>query len=281
MSTTVAVRGATIRAQISGDPGTPPLVLLHGIGRCLEDWTPQHERFAGDYRVISLDLPGFGLSDPLPEPATLDSLASGVEQALAALGEDRPRHLMGNSLGGAVAMRMLCRDPDRTRSLTLVNSAGFGRTVAPFLRLLAVPGLGPRALRRIDRKAAWRIERSVVGNRSFVTDERVDFGLRMAARPEWGLTFLQAAKALGGIHGVRRRWRDELLAEVVRHRKPTLVVWGEKDLILPVAHLTAARALLPYAESHLFPDAGHMPQLEQPDEFAALAGRFLAASEKS
>ncbi|HET6530107.1 MAG TPA: alpha/beta fold hydrolase [Actinoplanes sp.] len=276
MIETVTVRGARIRAQVSGDPAHPPVLMLHGIGRSLEDWAPQHERLSGGYRVISLDMPGFGLSDRLPEPVTLASLAAGVEATVAALGEHRPLHLMGNSLGGAVAMRMLTRAPDRVLTLTLVNSAGFGKDVALFLRILAVPGVGRRMMRRFDRRASWRVERALFVDRALVTDERVEFGLRVAARPEYATVFLEAARSVGGLRGVRPAWRTALLSEVARHPKPMLIVWGDRDLILPHTHLAAARAAFPDAGWHLFADTGHMPQIERADEFAALARRFLA-----
>jgi 2-hydroxymuconate-semialdehyde hydrolase len=281
MTGTVTVRGAKIRAQVSGDPAHPPVLMLHGIGRSLEDWAPQHDRLSGGYRMISVDMPGFGLSDRLPEPVTLESLAAGVEQTLAALGEERPLHLMGNSLGGAVAMRMLTRAPDRVLTLTLVNSAGFGKEVAAFLRVLAVPGLGRRLMRRYDRHAARRVERALFVDRGLITDERVDFGLRVAARPEYAAVFLEAARSVGGLRGVRAAWRTALLAEVARHPRPTLLVWGDRDLILPAKHLAAARAAFPDAEWKLFADCGHMPQIERADEFAALARRFLAGSLQS
>jgi len=278
----VTVRGARIRVHATGDPQDPPVLLLHGIGRSLEDWLPQHDRLSGSHRVLSVDMPGFGLSDRLDEPVTLDSLAGGVEDTLAALDEDRPVHVMGNSLGGAVAMRMLVRDPDRIATMTLVNSAGFGKEVAFALRVLAVPGLGLRLLRRMDRRAAWRVERSLFVDRALVTDERVDFALKVAARPEYAGVFLEAAKSLGSFRGVRPAWRSELVARVAELRKPTMVVWGERDLILPSSHLAAARTLLPHAETHLFPGTGHMPQIERADDFAALAQRFLAVrSQKS
>ena len=271
----VEVHGARIRTETSGDPEAPPVVLLHGIARSLEDWAPQHERLADEYRVISVDLPGFGLSDALPGPPSLDGLAAGVEDTLAVLGVDRPVHLMGNSLGGAVAMRMLCRDPDVARSLTLVASAGFGREVTLALRVLAIPGLGRRLMRRFDRRASVQVERSLFVDRALVTDERVEFGLRVAARPEYAAHFLTTAKSLGGWRGVHPKWRAELLSRVCEIDPPTLVVWGDKDLILPATHLEAARAALPHAEFHLFPRTGHMPQIERPDEFAALVKKFL------
>jgi pimeloyl-ACP methyl ester carboxylesterase len=273
----VTVRGARIRVHVTGDPQRPPVLLLHGIGRSLEDWLPQHDRLSGAHRVLSVDLPGFGLSDRFDAPVTLDSLAGGVEETLAAVGEDRPVHVMGNSLGGAVAMRMLVRDPDRIATMTLVNSAGFGKEVAFALRVLAIPGLGHRLLRRMDRRAAWRVERSLFVDRALVTDERVDFALRVAARPEHARVFLETAKSLGTFRGTRPAWRSELVAKAAELRKPTLVVWGDRDLILPATHLEAARRLLPHAESHLFTGTGHMPQIERADEFAALVQQFLRA----
>jgi 2-hydroxymuconate-semialdehyde hydrolase len=274
------VGGARIRAHVSGDALAAPILLLHGIARSLEDWAPQHDRLAAaGYRVISVDLPGFGLSDPLPGPSSLDRLADGVEQTVRALGEDRPLHVMGSSLGGAVAMRMLCREPGRVRTLTLVAPAGFGREVTAALRILAVPGLGKFLLSRMDRKAAYRAERSIFRDRALVTDERVDFALQVLARPGYAATFLATAKSLGGLRGVAPQWRTALLGEVTKLPRPTLVVWGERDLILPAAHLEAARKVLPDARFHLFPDTGHMPQIERPGEFAELALDFLAEAD--
>jgi 2-hydroxymuconate-semialdehyde hydrolase len=277
----VEVEGARIRTHASGDAGDPPILLLHGIARSLEDWLPQHDLLSDAHRVISVDLPGFGLSDPLPGPISLDRLADGVERTVRALGEDRPMHVMGNSLGGAVAMRMLCRDPDRVRTLTLVAPAGFGREVTAALRILGVPGLGRFLLAKMDRRAAYRAERSIFRDRAMVTDERVDFALKVLARPGYAATFLATAKSLGGIRGVSPQWRAALLEEVAKLPRPTLVVWGERDLILPAAHMEAARRHMPAARFHVFSDTGHMPQIERPGEFAELALNFLRAEQRS
>jgi 2-hydroxymuconate-semialdehyde hydrolase len=273
----LTVRGARIRVRESGDPSAPPVLLLHGIGRSLEDWDPQHDRLAGDYRLISVDLPGFGLSEPMPGRVTLAALADGVAATVDALGEDRPVHVMGNSLGGAVAMRMLATAPTRIATLTLVNSAGFGKEVALALRILAVPGLGKPLLRRIDARSAYRIERSLFHDRAHVTPERVDLALKVAARPHNARVFLETARELGTLRGIRAPWRETLLGQVAAQRKPMLIIWGDRDLILPAAHLAAARAAFPEARSHLFADTGHMPQIERADEFADLARLFLSA----
>jgi 2-hydroxymuconate-semialdehyde hydrolase len=270
------VRGARIRFHETGDPAAPPVVLLHGIGRSLEDWLPQHPLLDGEYRVISVDMPRFGLSQRMPAVTTLDVLADGVWATLDTLGETRPVHLMGNSLGGAVSMTMLAAAPDRVSTLTLVNSAGFGKEVTAALRLLSVPGLGRRMLRRVDRLTAPRMERLIFADRSLVTPERVEMAVRIARQPDFAPVYLEVAKALGGFRGVAAAWRTELLGRLAAHEKPMLLVWGERDLILPSRHLAAARAAFPHARSHLFADTGHMPQIERPSEFADLVRPMLA-----
>jgi pimeloyl-ACP methyl ester carboxylesterase len=272
----ISVRGARIRYHETGPPDAPSVVLLHGIGRSLEDWLPQHPLLSPDHRVISLDLPGFGLSQRFPERTTLDTLADGAWSTLDALGETRPVHLMGNSLGGAVSMRMLAGEPARVSTLTLVNSAGFGREVTLALRILAVPGLGRRLLGRIDPRAARRIERSLFADGALVTAERVETALRIARQPDFAPVYLETARALGGLRGIAPHWRTDLLSRIAGHQRPTLLVWGERDLILPATHLAAAKLALPHARSHLFPATGHMPQLERPEEFHDLVRPLLA-----
>ena len=261
--------GVRIRYQESGRPAGSPVVLLHGIGRSLEDWSAQHPLLGGHHRVIALDMPGFGLSRRLPGPVTLAGLADGVWSALDAL-DAGVIHLMGNSLGGAVAMRMLADRPGRVSTLTLANSAGFGSEVTFALRVLAVPGLGRWLLRRIDPRSAPRLERTLFADRAMVTPERVAMALRIARQPDFAPVYLETAKALGGFRGVAPRWRAELLPEVARHGKPTLLIWGDRDRILPATHLAAARAAFPDARWHLFERTGHMPQIERPREFADL-----------
>jgi pimeloyl-ACP methyl ester carboxylesterase len=278
MTDFVTVRGARIRYRESGDHSRPAVVLLHGIGRSLNDWDPQHPLLSGEYHVISLDLPGAGLSDRLPEKTTLATLASGVRETLDALGVTGPLHLMGNSLGGAVAMRILADAPERVATLTLVNSAGFGPQVAAILRVLAIPGVGRLLLSRMDPRAVKRVERSLFVDRALITEERVAHGLEVAARADSAAVFLETAKALGTFRGIRSGWRTALLAAIAEHPRPTLIVWGDRDQILPAAQLAAARQALPLAQWHLFPQTGHMPQIERADQFAALARQFLAAS---
>lgn len=267
------MRGRRTRYRATGDG--PPVLLLHGIGRSLRDWHEQQDLLAGEYRTYSVDLAGFGLSEPLPGRHTLDALAGFAADFLDAVGETGPVHVAGNSLGGAVAMRLSVDFPERVRSLTLVNSAGFGREVTIALRLLALRPLG-RLLLRPSRAGAVRTERALFFDRTFATPERVEAALELARQPHAARVMLETARALGGFRGVRGDWRRSLLDAVAARRIPALVVWGDRDLILPALHLDAARMRLPHAQTRLFIDTGHMPQIERATEFHDLVAGFWA-----
>ncbi|TCC00224.1 alpha/beta fold hydrolase [Micromonospora zingiberis] len=271
----LTVDGRRVHHRVDG--AGPPVVLLHGIGRTLRDFTEQHELLAGRYRVHSVDLPGHGGSMPMAQPHTLPALARFVGRYLDAAGVDGPVHLVGNSLGGAIAMRFAVAEPTQVASLTLVASAGFGQEVTMALRLLTLPGLG-RLLLRPSRYAARRTERALFHDPALVTAERVGHTLAVAYRPYAARVVLETARGLGTVRGVHRRWRDELLAELTGLDLPTLVVWGDHDLILPPSHLVAAGTLLPHARTHLFANCGHLPQVECAEEFSELLREFWATA---
>ena len=270
------VDGIRVRCRDEGDRRHPPVVLLHGIGRSLDDWTGLYERLAPDNRVISLDLPGFGLSERMPGRYTMESLARFVLAALDALGEHRPVDLVGNSLGGAIALKISALEPQRVRSLVLANSAGFGQEVTLALRLLAIRPLGRHLMKDTSRKAAYRTERALFFDKRFVTEERLDHAQAVLANPGYVDVLLAVAGHFGTFRGVRRSWRTRLLRSVAAQRTPTLVVWGDEDRVLPASHLEHARRVLPHAEFHLFERCGHMPQIEREDEFETLVRDFLS-----
>ncbi|HEX7825216.1 MAG TPA: alpha/beta fold hydrolase [Mycobacterium sp.] len=274
--TIISVNGRRTRVRVEGDPADTPMLLLHGIGRSLEDWAPQYPRLARSHRVIAVDVPGFGFSARPPEPITLKVLARSVIDILDTLGERRPLHVVGNSLGGAIAQQLLVLDPDRVASLVLVNSAGFNGDVALALRLLALPVLGRLATRRTTRTSAWLTERMLYADPKLATKTRIDHALAIAGQPDAGPTMLETARELLTLRGIKPRWRSELLAEVAKHPRPTLIIWGDRDRILPPHHLNSARRLIPHAQTHLFTGIGHAPQVECPDAFAARVSAFVA-----
>lgn len=271
----LVVDGVRVRYRDDGDRTRTPVLLIHGIGRSLEDWEGLYGRLAPDHRVISLDLPGFGLSERTEGRYSMESMARFVIAGLDALGEHRPLHVVGNSLGGAVALKISALEPARVRSLVLVNSAGFGKEVTIALRLLAIRPLGRRLMKDKSRKAAYRTERALFFDKRFVTEERLDHAQQVGGNPVHDDVLLAVARHLGTFRGVRRRWRTELLRTVAAQHKPTLVVWGDEDRVLPASHLDHARTVFPHAEFHLFERCGHMPQIEREEEFDALVRDFV------
>lgn len=266
------VQSIRVRHVVQGEG--EPVLLMHGIGRSLEDWSQTVLPLAERYRVYVPDLIGFGLSDKPNVPYSLAGLARFVHHYLMAVGEARPVTLVGNSLGGAVAQQFAVMYPEQTKRLVLVNSAGFGREVTLALRLLSVPRLGERLMSADPRNSA-RVERSLFHDSTFATPGRLEHAQVLAGQPGRAQSFLSVARFLGGWRGVHPAWRDTLTRQLAGQRTPTLVVWGEQDRVLPAHHLRAARRLYPHARTHLFPHTGHLPQIERAGEFNTLVLDFL------
>ncbi|MBM7387158.1 alpha/beta fold hydrolase [Clavibacter phaseoli] len=268
------VGGRQVRHRVTGSGD--PLLLLHGIGRSLEDWDEQHDRLSAGHALHSLDLPGFGWSDPVAGPTTLESLADALPGYLDAAGVAGPVTVVGNSLGGAVAMTLATRHPGRVRALVLADSAGFGRQVTVGLRMLAFDPLATLLMRPTPGNSR-RSTRTIFHDPALTTDARVRHAQELSARPTHAATMLDIARDLGTVRGVSSRWRRPLVEGVRESGLPVLAVWGDRDRILPPAHLAAVARELPDARTRLIPDCGHMPQIERPDLFAGLVEDFLAS----
>lgn len=272
----IIVDGVGVRYRQTGPADAPLVVLIHGLTRSLADWTPQHALLDDEFRVISLDLPGYGRSEPLPKPHTLVNLAAFVGRLLDALGCTQPIHLCGNSLGGATALQIAVTDPSRVADLALFNSAGFGTDVTLALRVLGVRPLAPYLLRPSWSGAA-RTERSLFFDKTLATPERIAYADALNHRPWAAQVLLETGSDLGDVRGTHRRWRAELLGRAADLGLPLLVAWGLDDEILPARHLDSVATHFPEARTHLFPRCGHLPMLEQPQATAALLRDFWAS----
>ncbi len=267
------VGGRRVRHRVTGSGD--PLLLLHGIGRSLEDWDEQHARLSAGHELHSLDLPGFAWSDPVVGATPLESLADALPAYIDAAGVAGPVTAVGNSLGGAVAMTLATRHPDRVRALVLADSAGFGRQGTVGRRMLAFDPLATLLMRTTPGNSR-RSTRTIFHDPALTTDARVRHAQELSARPTHAATMLDIARDLGTVRGVSSRWRRPLVEGVRESGLPVLAVWGDRDRILPPAHLAAVARELPDARTRLIPDCGHMPQIERPDLFAGLVEDFLS-----
>lgn len=278
----VQAAGTDVRVRHSGPQGAPPVLLLHGIGSGLEYWKDAHDLLAEDHRVLSMDFPGFGFTRAGTARPGLASFAESAVEVLDAVGEERPVHVMGNSLGGAVTMTLAARRPERVASTVLACSAGFGRVTNLDLRPLtfAMLGLLPvlgRPFATRARPAHARAQRDLFAAPERATEEWIRYTARLGRQPDSLRTFLPTALSLGlPLIGSYPWWRRRLLAAFREAAIPTLVVWGDHDRLLPPEHLEAAARALPHARTHLMEDTGHLPMTEHPARFVELVRPFVA-----
>lgn len=266
------VDGHRVGLRVAGDG--EPLVLLHGIGRSLADWDLVLPALAERYTVYALDLEGFGATERFTDRLSLAGQAALVRRILQSVGEHRAVRLIGNSLGGAVAMRFAADDPDRVVSLVLVSAVGFGRDAAFGLRVLTLRGVGALLLHTGRLGSAFQV-RTMFADRRRATQQLIQEHAALSRRPGAARSFLEMVHDLGAWSGVREQWRDEVVRAVADAGIPTLVLWGDRDRVLPPRDLSAAAQLLPQARTRPLADLGHAPQLEDPERFLAEVTDFL------
>jgi len=250
-----------------------PVVLVHGLGASVESWLPNVEALAERHRVLALDLPGFGRSAKEGLTYSASFAASFVAAFLDAMGAGRAS-VVGNSMGGLVALQLALDHPERVDRLVLVSSAGLGREVGFYLRLAALPLLGDYLASLGTPEAVVRATiSSILSNPHEMPRELIDRWVELTGLPGASAAFVKAARAGLSIFGQRRQIvLRHRLAEV---RAPTLIVWGDEDPVIPVAHAYAAHRRLPCARLHVFKGCRHCPQLERPAEFNELVLEFL------
>jgi 4,5:9,10-diseco-3-hydroxy-5,9,17-trioxoandrosta-1(10),2-diene-4-oate hydrolase len=267
---TLLVDGLRLRYADAGDG--PVVVLVHGIATSLESWRFTAEALAREFRVLALDLPGFGLSErPMTLP-TLEETADLMARFLDGLGIPRAS-FVGNSLGGLVSLETALRHPDRVDRLVLANSLGLGREIGAFWRLIAVEPIG-RLLAELNRWAALR------GKANLFYDPRdepeiVALTREWVARPDLVDTLVGAVRA--GLSPRGQRPEIVRLDRLPQLSIPTLLVWGRRDPIFPVSHGERAQRLIPDARLVVFENCGHCPQIESPLEFNRVALEFLGS----
>jgi 4,5:9,10-diseco-3-hydroxy-5,9,17-trioxoandrosta-1(10),2-diene-4-oate hydrolase len=183
--------------------------------------------------------------------------------------------VVGNSVGGAVALRLALADSRRVRTLSLVASAGLGRDVNPLLALDTLPGFGELAI-LLSRMPGGDLQRTIMSaSMLFAQPWRVpvEFFTEQHALGRRGQ--LEASTAMARALFDANGQREVLLDQLHTVTMPTLVVWGACDYVLPAYQAQAAVDRLPSGRLSLFPDCGHLPHVERPDRFAAVLRKWL------
>ncbi|MBV8217546.1 MAG: alpha/beta fold hydrolase [Solirubrobacterales bacterium] len=246
-----------------------PLVLLHGVGANREVWRHVTPALAEDRHVIAPDLPGFGESTPVAEGFDLDAVAVALADSLAdcACG---PFDLLGNSLGGAVAVALAFERPELVRRLVLAAPAGFAARPPPIAA--AAGALAHRAVagRRIIGGPAARsatARRALLWGAIAEPQRLPADDARMMVRASRGSTRIGAA--------VAAVLRADLRPQLTRVEAPLGVIWGWRDRIVPITTLRTIRAARPDAVVATIPRAAHVPQVERPREFVLAVSSVL------
>lgn len=217
---------------------------------------------------------GFGRSDKPEASYSLSYYAQFVRGFLDAQGIERAA-LVANSGGGAIALQAALLFPERVEALVLVASAGLGKEVTLLLRLPTLPLLG-EFLTRPNRKRAAQFLGEMYYDPALVTEELVDLFYETSSLPGAQKAFLRASRSTIGLGGVRKKVYQPILDSLGSITVPTLIVWGEQDKILPVAHAHIAKERMPNAQLHIFDQCGHQPMVEHPAQFNKLVLEFLA-----
>jgi pimeloyl-ACP methyl ester carboxylesterase len=252
----------------------PPIVALHGLGATKASFLSTVAALAPRFRVIAIDLPGFGNSDK-PVGARYDAqwFGSAVVQLLDALELDRA-YVIGNSLGGRVALEVGLRAPERVEALALLAPSMAWRRKrpwAPALRLVR-PELGilPHAPRPVVERI---IDRAMPEARNGWAAAGIDEFLRSFLTPRGRAAFYAAARQ---IYLEEPEGKDGFWPRLRGLSVPALFVWGRRDSLVPLAFARHVTEAVPSAE-HLELDCGHVPQMERPRETHEAVARFFAA----
>jgi len=258
----------------------PVLLLLHGVTNSSQTWEPVAEELAGSFTVIAPDLLGHGESATPRGDYSLGAHASGVRDLLTLLGHDRAT-VVGHSLGGGIAMQFAYQFPERCERLVLVSSGGLGPEVHLLLRAAALPGadyvlplITSRRLLGAGRGVGGVLQRLRLapgGDLALLAEGFASLDNRGSRE-----AFLHTVRAVIDPSGQRVSAYDRLgLASLM----PSLVVWGENDSIIPVAHGETAHAAMPGSRFVVFPGAGHLPHHADPERFADELLRFCRETE--
>jgi pimeloyl-ACP methyl ester carboxylesterase len=254
--------GRVIAALVAGPGDGQKIVFVHGLGGSQSTWQIVLGELAERYRVAAIDLPGHGQSDKsVSADYSTPALAAAVAEALKAL-KVTPAIVVGHSLGGAVALHLALQHADEVAGLVLVNSAGLGNEIAGEL-LDLMDGEPGKATARALLELFFADQRLVV-------DRGIDeMAQNQLADGAWAAQRAVAAAAFD--RGGQRLAVREQLAQVTT---PTLIAWGAKDRVIPLAHAIAAVSVMPDAVLKLLPAVGHVPQVEDAPGLARAIDRF-------
>src|SRR3954447_26929823 len=258
----------------------PPVVLIHGMVNSSRHWEEVAMRLARDHTVIAPDLIGHGDSAAVRGDYSLGAHAASIRDLLAVIGIDRAT-FVGHSIGGGVVLQFFYQFPQRVERLALVSSCGLGPQVSPLLRSAALPGFAallagaanPRVIDAI-RGAGDRMRAR--GSSKGVYLHAIARALRPLEQRGAREAFLHTLRSVIDVRGQRVSARDRLY---ILGGFPTLIVWGERDNTIPLAHGLDAHHAIEGSRFETLPRAAHFPHLEDPEGLAEVLRDFIESTD--
>lgn len=271
------IHGHKVGFRLAGDG--PAVLLIHGMAGSSATWRDVMPELARTHTVIAPDLLGHGNSAKPLGDYSLGGHATGIRDLLISLGIDQVT-VVGQSLGGGVAMQFAYQHPGFTNRMVLIGSGGLGREVNPLLRLFTLPGVEylmplifPAFLREKGNEVGRWVKKRGWSNPHVAEMWRAYASL---SEPENRPAFVKTLRAVIDPGGQSVSAMDRLyLTEAL----PTLILWGDKDPIIPVQHAHDAHAAMPGSQLEIFAGVGHFPHVECPARVVDSLLRFLDSTE--
>ena len=264
----IELQGMQVHYRDAGASDKPVLILLHGIFSSLHTWNEWTHLLQDDFRVISIDMPNFGLTGPHPRGMFKHIFSDFLDEFTDALNIERC-YMAGNSLGGWMTWEFAARFPHKVEKLILIDSAGFFFVPPPGLIALGMPLAGWMASHIVlPRSVMYSSIRSTYANPARLDRETLNRYYELMLRPG------NRAAGSAVLRYIRNRagFDNSLLSQV---QQPVLVMWGKNDSWIPPSHVMRFRQRLPQAEVMMVDDCGHLPMEEWPQKTADECRRFL------
>jgi pimeloyl-ACP methyl ester carboxylesterase len=255
------VNGMRIHYRDEGNPNGQPIVLIHGILSSLHTWDDWNKSLAADYRIISLDVPGFGLTggpenpDDFSEDLLHDSFAQFINQL-----QLENFILAGNSLGGYISAHYAANNPDNVKKLILIDPAGAPQDLPFILSLASMPGINSLAANVFPPFIVAMGVKDVYGDQERITKANMDRYIHLSLRPGAKQAY---ANTIAMLDEKNSKQQPLNFATITA---PTLLMWGEKDIWVPPELSALWLANISGSTLITYPDAGHVPMEEIPEK---------------
>lgn len=269
------VDGMDVHYRIEGPASAdPPLVLLHGTSSSLYTWNAWTEMLKDQHRIIRLDLPGFGLTGPHPAgDYSVEFYLEFLQSFLTELGVEECI-LIGNSIGGEIAWRYALNNPQQVKKLVLIGAAGYPVDIQelPLAKLplsylwLRIPWIRELSVQFSSHEVIRNSLEYLYGDPDKVTDEMVAVYFDMTNREGNREALTERMESFG---------RNAPYKKIPTIKTPTLILWGEKDRLIPVENAKHFHRDLRNSSLTIFPTAGHMPMEEIPQKSVEVVKSFL------